>query len=194
MTRRGRQLGLALAGALLSLCLVAGPGRGATGSPSNGEPGAADEGMPERFESVADGIFRSAQPTAEALGTARARGIRTLLVLRSSVPRDERDEAERLGLGIVHVPMGAEDLPSMEQVDRALDALLDPARRPILVHCRHGEERTGTVIAAYRVAVQGWTPAAAAREAEAIGFGFDGLERFLERYRAHRAAAPGSIR
>jgi len=136
-------------------------------------------------EEVVPGIFRSAQPDAAALRAAQARGVRTVVVLRSSVPDGERSETAKLGLEVVHVPMDGTQIPSMDEVDQALAVVLDPAKRPVLVHCAHGEERTGAVIAAYRVVVEGWEPAAAEAEAIEHGFGFENLRDFLVRYRAH---------
>jgi protein tyrosine/serine phosphatase len=138
------------------------------------------------FAQVAPGIFRSGQPDPQELSAARQDGIKTLLVLRSRIPEAERRVAARLGLAIVHVPMDANDIPPMDQVDRALDVVLDPSRRPILVHCAHGQERTGAVIAAYRVVSESWTPAAAEKEALDFHFRFKNLADFLARYREHR--------
>jgi protein tyrosine/serine phosphatase len=173
---------------LLGAALLASPAWSGSNRASSSDGSTAGRGLPETFQQVASGIFRSAQPTPEALRIAKARGIRTLLVLRTEVPESERDAAAGLGLDVVHVPMSGESLPSLEQVDRALEAIVDPARRPVLVHCAHGEERTGAVVAAYRVVVEGWTPDAAEREARSLGFGFDGLAGFLARYREHRSA------
>ena len=47
-----------------------------------------------------------------------------------------------------------------------------PKRAPVLVHCQHGADRTGTMIAVYRIAVQGWSKAKAIREMTGGGFGF----------------------
>ena len=146
-------------------------------------PAGSEKALPQP---VADGIYRSAQPGAEELRVAKERGVRTVVVLRSSVPERERREAASLGLDVVHVPMDGTQMPSIEEVDRALEVVLDESRRPLLVHCAHGEERTGAVIAAYRVVAEGWEPAAAEKEAVGLGFGFDGLRAFLERYREHR--------
>jgi protein tyrosine/serine phosphatase len=35
--------------------------------------------------------------------------------------------------------------------------LKEEAPRPVLLHCRHGRERTGFIAAVYRMQVQGWT-------------------------------------
>jgi len=143
----------------------------------------AGEAPDSKQEEVAPGIFRSAQPDAAALRAAQARGVRTVVVLRSGVPAGERSETAKLGLELVHVPMDGTQIPSMEEVDQALAVMLDPSKRPVLVHCAHGEERTGAVIAAYRVVVEGWDPAAAEAEAIEHGFGFENLRDFLVRYR-----------
>jgi protein tyrosine/serine phosphatase len=48
----------------------------------------------------------------------------------------------------------------------------DPKRTPVFVHCRHGSDRTGTMAAVYRIAVQGWTKEQAIAEMTQGGFGF----------------------
>ena len=45
-------------------------------------------------------------------------------------------------------------------------------RTPVLVHCLHGADRTGTMCAVYRIAVQGWTKDEAIREMTEGGFNF----------------------
>jgi protein tyrosine phosphatase (PTP) superfamily phosphohydrolase (DUF442 family) len=138
---------------------------------------------PPGFREVVPGVFRSAQPDPGDLRAIRELGVRTVVVLRSAVPEAERETAARVGLELVHVPMDGTKIPSMEEVDRALAVILEPSKRPVLVHCAHGEERTGTVIAAYRVVAEGWDPAAAEAEALKLGFGFDDLGDFLAGYR-----------
>ena len=140
---------------------------------------------PPGFREVVPGVFRSAQPDPGGLRAIRERGVQTVVVLRSSIPKAERETADRIGLELVHVPMDGTKIPSMEEVDRALAVILEPSKRPVLVHCAQGEERTGAVIAAYRVVAEGRDPAAAEAEALELGFGFDGLGDFLVRYRDH---------
>ena len=143
------------------------------------------EAAPAKPLEVAPGVYRSAQPDAVTLRAAREQGLRTVVVLRTKVPAEERSTASELGLDLVHVPMDGSKMPTIEEVDRALAVILEPAKRPVLVHCAHGEERTGAVMAAYRVVVEGWDPADAEAEAVGLGFGFDGLREFLVRYREH---------
>jgi protein tyrosine phosphatase len=58
----------------------------------------------------------------------------------------------------------------------------DPKRVPVLVHCQHGADRTGTMCALYRIAVQGWSKEEALREMQAGGFGFHGVWQDLVRF------------
>ena len=46
---------------------------------------------------------------------------------------------------------------------------------PLLVHCLHGSDRTGVVIAMYRIINQGWSKQQAIDELENGGFGFHSI-------------------
>ena len=46
--------------------------------------------------------------------------------------------------------------PTVATVLAALQTL-DAAPKPVFVHCMKGQDRTGVVIAAYRIRRQGWT-------------------------------------
>jgi protein tyrosine/serine phosphatase len=61
---------------------------------------------------------------------------------------------------------------------------VDPQRQPIFVHCLHGADRTGMVVAVYRVVVEGWSKEEALREMTLGGYGFheqfDNLLEYVE--------------
>jgi len=63
---------------------------------------------------------------------------------------------------------------SLRQLALALKTLKqlsdDPKTRPVYVHCKAGQNRTGFVIATYRMIYQGWTPEEAVREMRVYGF------------------------
>lgn len=137
----------------------------ACGSPAT-PPGPPTVKALENFARVDDGVVRCAQPTKDGFSEAKAIGVRTVLSLRSE--HDDRDLLAGTGLAYVHVPMRqwhADD----EKIARALKVLTDPARRPVLVHCAEGEDRTGVVVAAYRVVYLGWDRDAAVREMKDMG-------------------------
>ncbi|MBI4346397.1 MAG: tyrosine-protein phosphatase, partial [Elusimicrobia bacterium] len=149
-----------------------------------------------RFGEVAPGVLRSGQPNRAGLGTLAERGVKTVLSLRRWVVRGEREETARLKMAHASVAMSGWKFPTFRQVDRALAVLTDPSRQPVLVHCAFGKDRTGTVVAAYRVVVEGVPVAAAAAEAYRYGccsVSWAGsLERWLEGYRRHRGGGGGA--
>ena len=57
-----------------------------------------------------------------------------------------------------------------------------PAMQPVLVHCLHGSDRTGTMVAIYRIAYGGWSKAQATEEMIIGGFGFHPMWKNLLSY------------
>ena len=48
---------------------------------------------------------------------------------------------------------------------------------PFLVHCQHGADRTGLLIASYRIVIQGWSKEAALEELRSGGYGYHSIWR-----------------
>lgn len=76
------------------------------------------------------------------------------------------------------------DAPEDAPVDRFLAIVSDPTRHPVYVHCLHGVDRTGAMIAAYRIRRQGWTNHDALAEMEQFGAHgvLHDLRRFVDRF------------
>lgn len=133
---------------------------------------------------VAPGIYRGAMPEPEGYATLRRMGIRTVVNLRTT--ETERKQVEAAGMRSVEIPMEMLGNGDRDKVERVLDVMSDRARQPVFVHCKLGEDRTGIVVAAYRMKMEGWPLELA--EAEMETFGFNGvwvnLRRFLHRYAA----------
>ena len=83
----------------------------------------------------------------------------------------DRDEIGETGLAYEHIYMKAWH-PERKEVVRFLQIATNPKRTPVLVHCLHGSDRTGTMCAIYRVVAQGWTKEKAIREMTSDKFGF----------------------
>ncbi len=128
-------------------------------------------GVPNLFR-VSDDLYRSAQPTAEGMRNLKRLGITTIVNLRSF--HSDRDEIGDTGLAYEHIYMKAWH-PERKEAVRFLQIVSDPKRTPVLVHCQHGADRTGTMVAIYRVAVQGWTKEEAIREMTEGGYGFHAI-------------------
>ncbi|MDH4133990.1 MAG: dual specificity protein phosphatase family protein [Gammaproteobacteria bacterium] len=118
---------------------------------------------------VSDTLYRSAQPTAEGMRNLKALGIRTVINLRAF--HSDRELLDATGLHGEHIYMKTWH-PEQADVVRFLKLATDSAQAPVLVHCQHGADRTGTMVALYRMAVQGWSQEEATREMAEGGFGF----------------------
>jgi len=124
-------------------------------------------------------IYRSEQPSAAEMRALETFGIKTVLNLRNW--HSDTDEAKGTSIIISEVKMDAGDM-TYAQLVAALKVLV-AASKPALVHCWHGSDRTGTVVAGWRVAMQGWSPADALDELKSGGFGhhemFDNLHTLI---------------
>jgi protein tyrosine phosphatase (PTP) superfamily phosphohydrolase (DUF442 family) len=176
LTRRA-----AVAGALAALCItgIAGPGsaRSAAGrleTPSTRPPEWAVpigvEGVPN-LHRINRSLYRSAQPKSVGfIGLARNLGIRTVINLRALHSDDPF--AQETGLALVRVPIRTWDIRD----DRVIEALYQVRRAvergPVLVHCNHGADRTGLILALYRTLYDGWSKGAAVEEMLHGEFGF----------------------
>ncbi|MBQ9816526.1 MAG: tyrosine-protein phosphatase [Proteobacteria bacterium] len=119
---------------------------------------------------VSNDIYRSAQPTPEGLISAGQLGIKTVLSLQVINLDPALEGASESGLNFEHVSMVPWNISESNLVDALL--VIRDAPKPILVHCLHGSDRTGLVIALYRILFQGWTPEAAKNEMINGGFGY----------------------
>jgi protein tyrosine phosphatase (PTP) superfamily phosphohydrolase (DUF442 family) len=154
---------------------------------------AADAPRITRFQQVDARLYRGGQPDKAAFEHLKQLGIRTVVNLRRNDA--ERAVVESLGMRYVYLatslhPFGVGGGPRPEQVvARFFEVVDDPSSGPVFLHCRRGADRTGTLVAMYRIARQRWTAASAYEEARATGMrwwhypvkGY--LERFASRVR-----------
>ena len=129
------------------------------------------QGVPN-LHKISDSLYRSAQPSAAGMKNLKTVGIETIVNLRSF--HSDRAEIGDTGLAYEHIYMKTWH-PEEEEAVRFLQIVTNPKRGPVLVHCQHGADRTGTMCALYRVSVQGWSTEEALKEMMEGGFGFHGI-------------------
>ncbi len=146
-------------------------------------------GLPN-LHKLNDGLYRGAQPMAEGIKELEKLGVKTIVNLRSS-------HSDKTILGTSQItneaipmnPWHAEE----EDAVRFLKIVTDKKRQPVFVHCEYGADRTGTMCAAYRVVVQGWTKRQAVDEMTKGGFGFhsiwSNLPEFIEKLDVEKVKA-----
>ncbi len=124
-------------------------------------------GLPN-LHKVSDELYRGAQPTAEGMKELQKLGVKTVVNLRFVI--SDRDKLEGTALRYEHINM-VSFYPVTQDVVHFLKIATDPNCTPVFVHCQHGADRTGTMCAVYRVAVQGWSKDEAIEEMTKGGFG-----------------------
>lgn len=122
------------------------------------------------FHEVSEDLFRGARPDEGGVKELARLGIRTIVDLRiGDEVEEEHAEAIDAGLRHINVPFDTLRRPEDEDVERVLALLVSPEYRPVFVHCRRGKDRTGLVIACYRMRYEGWTAERALQEAKQHG-------------------------
>jgi len=141
------------------------------------------DGVPN-LHTVAPNIFRSAQPNAAGFRALAAQhGVKTVISMRAN----HSDAALVSGTGIAAVPFPTNTWHiRRSSVVGALRTLRTASRTaPVLLHCQHGADRTGLIMALYRVLYQGWSKEAALDEMRNGDFGYHpvwgNIPRFIRR-------------
>ncbi|MBI2438149.1 MAG: dual specificity protein phosphatase family protein [Lentisphaerae bacterium] len=125
-------------------------------------------------------IYRSGQiPSARLQATLARHHIGVLIDLTGNQPGKElqlkdkeRAAAARLGIEYHNFPLRGDGTGDIAHYAQAI-AILHSCRRagrPALIHCAAGAQRTGGVVAAYRVLVERRSPAEARAELERYGW------------------------
>jgi protein tyrosine/serine phosphatase len=128
-------------------------------------------GVPN-FHKVSDDLYRGAQPSSEGMKQLEKLGIKTIVNLRSV--HSDRDEIKNTGLAYEHIRMTMWN-PEDKDIVRFLKIVTDCKNTPVFVHCQFGSDRTGTMCAIYRIAVEGWNKNEAIDEMTKGGFGFHSI-------------------
>ena len=124
------------------------------------------EGIPN-FGQVTPTLYRGGQPSAEGFEMLAHMGIAIIV----DVGRSKRDEAliKSLGMTYVSLPWYC-PFPKDKVFARFIEIARENPGKKIFVHCRLGDDRTGMMIAAYRMGEQHWTASEAMQEMHEFGY------------------------
>jgi len=131
------------------------------------------KGVPN-FHQVNANLFRGGQPEKGALVRLKQLGIKTVINLRDDdqLAKEEANEAQAAGLQYFNIPLARYGRPSDSEIDDVMKLVNSLDNQPIFIHCHRGADRTGTVIAIFRIEHDGWTSEQAKAEANHYGLGF----------------------
>jgi protein tyrosine/serine phosphatase len=135
------------------------------------------------FHVVTNTIARGARPSANGMAWLANHGVTTDISLENKDKplREEQELALRVGIRFISLPLDSHETPTDQEINYILGLLVAASSRPVYIHCHHGEDRTGLIIALYRIRYQRWTPQQA--YFEMISDGFDpGTHQEILRY------------
>jgi tyrosine-protein phosphatase SIW14 len=137
------------------------------------------------FDRVNDHLYRGGVPTPVGLQEIGALGVKTVIDLREAGEGTEfeKEQVQKLGMRYINIPFRPFSAPTQEQIQRVLALLLHGGDDPIFLHCRRGKDRTGTVIACYRIQHDTWNNHQALSEAKQHGMSM--TERGMQSYILH---------
>jgi protein tyrosine/serine phosphatase len=132
----------------------------------------------ENMYQVDEGIYRSEQPSRQQFRAIEMFGIEEVLNLRYW--HSDYKYAKKTDLILHHVRMNAHDANDFDVV--AALRIIKNRKGAILIHCHHGSDRTGLIVAMYKIVFCNASKAEAIDEMVNGGFGFHKLYDNIVQY------------
>jgi len=126
------------------------------------------------FYQVNANLYRGAQPTESGVKELARMGVRTIINLRGEDKNSEREKiwAQAAGIKFIAVNLGNWFKPKTADIEAVIKDIDAAGNEPVFVHCKRGADRTGTVLAIYRISHDNWTAKQAIDEAKRFDFGW----------------------
>lgn len=121
------------------------------------------------FSKVTPHLYRGAQPHGAGYQELKKMGVDMVVDFRLSGSDQEKKDVTGQGMQYVSIPWHCL-FPRDKHFAQFLKLLRQNPDKTIFVHCRYGDDRTGMMIAAYRMAFEGWSAADAFKEMAKFGF------------------------
>nr|HEV7954813.1 tyrosine-protein phosphatase [Candidatus Acidoferrales bacterium] len=154
----------------------------------------AIQGVPNAG-SVTGTLFRGAQPTGNAFADLQKLGMNIVVDFRGEGGEvtAEKKSVESLGMKFVSLPWSGGSIPTRDEILTFFTLLRDNPDKKIFIHCEYGADRTGVMIALFRIAVDHWTPEQAISEMKDFhyhSFMLPHLAKYVKAFPAALAADP----
>ncbi|MEM6684623.1 MAG: tyrosine-protein phosphatase [Bacteroidota bacterium] len=122
----------------------------------------------KKLYKINDSIYRSEQPSRKGFQLLEEKGLVSILNLRRL--KDDNGKAKKTDLTLIHIRLKTKAIDE-DEILQVLKAIKN-AKKPLLIHCWHGSDRTGITTAAYRIVFENWTKEAAIAEFRKPEFGY----------------------
>ena len=120
------------------------------------------------FYKINDSLYRSNQPSKKAFKELEIYGFKTIINFRRFI--NDNRKARDTKLKLVHLPLQTAKVTETDIIEAL--TIIKESQKPILIHCWHGSDRTGVVIASYRIVFENWTKEKAIAEFRKKEFGY----------------------
>lgn len=137
-------------------------------------------------------VFRGARPTTAVIQWLAQNHIKTDIDLEDDMDAVNQEESDTQQFGLIFnsIPLNTYLPPSEQDVAQILNIMASPQSQPVFVHCHFGDDRTGLIMALYRVKYDGWTPKAAYEEMIADGITYTGRLVFMPYFEKSTGFSP----
>lgn len=108
---------------------------------------------------INDFLYRGAQPKPEGFAELKKLGITLVVNLRDEAGEIDSERARVVALGLQYksIPLNGRGAPTDKDTAEFLTLLGSTSGQKVFVHCKYGADRTGVMIAAYRISSQKWS-------------------------------------
>ncbi|NRD20368.1 tyrosine-protein phosphatase [Winogradskyella eckloniae] len=127
-----------------------------------------DSNFFDNLYQINDSIYRSEQPNKQGFKELESSGVKTIVNLRRL--RNDNKKAVNTDLQLEHIPLATKYVTEDDIIE--VLQVMNSAEKPLLVHCWHGSDRTGVIIASYRIIFENWTKEDAINEFKIREFGY----------------------
>ena len=126
------------------------------------------------FAQVDANFYRGAQPSEAGVEKLAQMGVKTIIDLRGEDQNAlrEKEWAQKSGIKFVSVNLSNWFKPKTADIEQIIKEINAPENQPVFVHCQRGSDRTGTVVAIYRISHDNYTAKQAIDEAKKFDFGW----------------------
>jgi len=124
-------------------------------------------------------LYRSALPDGGAVPLLKNLKVATVI---NFLPEADSNWLSEPDINQVQLPYRTNHVDDADVLKTLRAIRSAEAKGPVLMHCKHGSDRTGLMAAMYRVVVQGWSKEDALSEMTQGGFGESGHFRDSVRY------------
>lgn len=126
------------------------------------------------FAQVGANFYRGAQPTENGVRQLAKMGVKTIIDLRGADEKSKTEETwvKNAGIKFINVNLNNWFKPKTADIEQIIRDIGAAENEPVFVHCKRGADRTGTVVAVYRISHDNWTAQQAIAEARKFDFGW----------------------